>query len=258
MNLRNRVRLVIISVIVFWFLAHAWFVGARNFLAGREFWTLLLAVTVGIVISNIIVRRSLSRFTEALAREDIRTAQQEHKLLVDFWRLRGRETMKAYGISILILEERYRDALDQLQALNIERIGKKGAPVVTNQVAWCMAHLGEPDKAIELSQSVFSQMQSLGPIYSSSANLVLGVCEFLSGRPSEAIPHLEKAYSSTKAGLSRKATAAFYLGESHSALGNMSEARSAYQQAHKALPNGRFGVRALDRLRLSFSDAEPQ
>ena len=246
MSLRNRVRLVIIAVIALWFFAHAWFAGTRKLLEGWEFWTLLLAIAIGSVISNIIIRRSMSRFKEAVAREDIPSAQHEHKLLVDFWRWRGRETIKAYGISVLILEERYREALEQLQALDIKRIGKKGAPVITSQIAWCMAQLGEPAKAIELSQSVFPQMQSIGPDYSSSANLVLGVCEFLLGRPLEAVPHLEKACAN--AGPSRKATAAFYLGESHSALGNTSDARSAYQQAQKALPNGRFGIRALEPL----------
>jgi len=248
MSLRNRVRLVIVAAIAFWFLAHAWFVGTRNFLEGWEFWTLLLAVAVGSIISNVIIRRSLSRFKKAIAREDIRAAQEELGLLADFWRLRGRETIKAYGISILILEARYRDALEQLQALDLKRIGRKGAPVITSQIAWCMAQLGEPAKAMELMQSVFPQMRSMGPDYLSSANLVLGVCEFLMGRPSEAVPHLEEAYAMANAGSSRKATAAFYLGESHSALRNTVEARSAYQQAHQVLPNGRFGILALERL----------
>ena len=110
MSLRNRVRLVIIAVIALWFFAHAWFIGPRNLLEGWELWTLLLAITVGSVVSNVIVRRSFSRFKEAVAREDIPSAQREHKLLVDFWRWRGRETIKAYGINVLILEERYREA----------------------------------------------------------------------------------------------------------------------------------------------------
>jgi len=56
-------------------------------------------------------------------------------------------------------------------------------------------------------------------------------------------------FSSANAGPSRKTTAAFYLGESHSALGSTSDARSAYQQAQKTLPNGSFGIRALERLK---------
>lgn len=258
MSLRNRVRLLIIAVIFLWFLAHAWFVGTRSLLEGWELWTLLVAVAIGIVISNIIVRRSASRFKEALAREDIETARKQYKLLIDFWRRRGRETIKASGISILILEERYLDALEQLQALDIKRIGKKGAPVVTNQIAWCTAQVGEPAKAIELSRSVFAQMQSMGSAYSSSSNLVLGACEFLLGKPSEAVLNLEKAYSSADASPSRRATAAFYLGECYSALGSTTEARSAYQQAHEALPNGRYGLRALERLNRSPTRTQTQ
>lgn len=246
MSLRNRVRLTMIAVITIWFLTHAWFVGVKNFLEGWELWTLLLAVAVGIVISQKIIRGPLLRFKAALAREDVRAARQEHKLLADFWRLRNSETIKAYGISILILEEHYRDALEQLQALDIKRIGKKGAPVITSQIAWCMAQLGEPAKAKDLTQSVLPQLLGMERDYACHVHLVLGVCEFLLGRPSEAVPHLKEAY--TSAIMSRKATAAYYLGESHSALHNTAFARLDYQQAHRALPNGRFGIRAMERL----------
>ena len=249
MSLRTRVRLIAIVLIALWFLAHLWFVGARSLLEGWELWSLLLAIVLGMAISNVVVRRSLTRYKEALAREDLQAAQHEQKMLVDFWRLRGRETIKTYGINILILQERYKDALEQLQALDMKQIGKKGTPVITTQIAWCWAQLGEPEKAIGLSQSSFPQMLTMGPGYSSSANLVRGVCEFLLGRPSEAVPYLEKAYSSSETGPSRKATAAFYVGESYSAVGNSSEARSAYQKSQMALPTGKFAIRAADRLK---------
>lgn len=245
-SLRNKVRLVMVAVILSWFLMHVWLVGVRHFLEGWEFWTLLLAVAIGSVVANLIVRRSMSRYRDAVSREDLQAAQREYKMLVDFWRWRGRETIKAYGINILVLEGRYRDALDQLQALDMKRIGKKGPPVITNQIAWCLAQLGEPAKALDLVQSVLPQLESMGPEYASSAHLVLGTSFFLLGKPEEAARHLEKAKATTSA--SRISTVSFYLGESYTKLGNSREAQLAYQEACEALPNGRFGLRSMEHL----------
>lgn len=250
-SLRNRVRLTAMAIVALWFFTHVWFVGIRHLLQGWELGTLLLAVATGFVLSQKIIRGPLRRLKAALAREDISAARQEHKLLADFWRSRGHETIKAYGINILILEERHKDALEQLQALDMKRIGKKGAPVITSQIAWCMAQLGEPAKALELMRPVLPQLLPMGQDFSCHAHLVLGVCEFLIGRPSEALPHLEQAYTSTI--MSRTATAAYYLGECHSALRNTAAARLDFQHAHRRLPNGRFGIRAMERLRQSES-----
>src|SRR6267154_2155815 len=246
LSLRNRVRLVIVAVILLWFLSHALFVGVGNFLEGREFWTLLLAVAIGIVFANLIVRRAVSRYRAAVAREDLQAAQREYETLRDFWRRRGSETIKTYGINILILEGRYRDAVDQLQALDMKRIGEKGAPVVTNQIAWCLAQLGEPAKALELAQSVLTQLESMGPQCTASGHLVIGTSCFLLGKHGEAVSHLEQANNTTFA--STKSVASFYLGESYAALGDSQKARLAYQQAHEALPRGKFGMRALEHL----------
>lgn len=244
LSLRNRVRLVIVAVILLWFLSHALFVGLGNFLEGREFWTLLFAVAIGIVFANLIVRRATSRYRAAVAREDLQAAQREYETLRHFWRRRGSETIKTYGINILILEGRYRDALDQLQALDIKRIGKKGAPAVTNQIAWCLAQLGEPAKALELAQSVLAQLESMGPQFTVSGHLVIGTSYLFLGKHGEAVSHLEQANNTTFA--STKSVASFYLGECYTALSDSQKARLAYQRAHEASPKGKFGKRALE------------
>jgi tetratricopeptide (TPR) repeat protein len=84
------------------------------------------------------------------------------------------------------------------------------------------------------------------PEYASSAYLVLGTSFLLLSKPEEAIRHLEMA----KAGgsPSRKSAISFYLGESYAALGRPREAQMAYQQARKALQNGKFGLLSLERL----------
>ena len=246
LSLRNRVRLVIAAVILLWFLSHALFVGAGNFLEGWEFWTLLLVVVIGIAFANLVVRRAMSRYRAAVAREDLQAAQREYETLRDYWRRRGSETIKTYGINILLLEGRYRDALDQLQALDMKRIGKKGAPVVTNQIAWCLAQLGEPANALELAQSVLAQLESMGPQFAASGHLVIGTSYVFIGKHGEAVSHLEQANNTTF--VSTKSVASFYLGACYSALGDSEKARLAYQQAHEALPKGRFGMRALEHL----------
>lgn len=243
-SLRNRVRLIIVALILLWFLSYALFVGAGNFVESWGLWTLLLAVIIGIAFANLMTRRAMSRYRAAVAREDLQGAQREYETLRDFWRRRGSETIKTYGINLLVLGGRYRDALDQLQALDMEKIGKKGAPVVTNQIAWCLAQLGEPAKALELARSVLSQLESMGPQFAASGHLAIGAsCLFL-GKPAEAISHLEQASNTTFA--STKSAASFYLGECYSALGDSQKARVVYQQAHEASPRGKFGISALD------------
>lgn len=108
--------------------------------------------------------------------------------------------------------------------------------------------LGEPAKAIQIAQTARPQLESMGPAYSSSAHLVLGAANLAVGDATQAVSHLEKAYGTSTDSPARKSTAAFYLGEALSAIGKVPEARAAYQHAYEALPNGKFGVRALERL----------
>jgi tetratricopeptide (TPR) repeat protein len=247
MSIRNRLRLLPIVAIGLWVLSEVWFLRPARLLGGWDLLSLILAVSIALTIANLFVRIPLKQFRKAVALEDIPAARRELAILVDLYRLRGREMMKTYGISILLVEERYQEALIELKALDMKRLGKKGVPVLTSQIAWCNAHLGEPANAVELVQSVLPQMECMGSEYSSSAHLVLGTADFLLGRPTEAVPHLEKACATESP--SRRATAAFYLGESYSALGKTGEASQAYQHSHEALPKGRSGTRALERLK---------
>lgn len=144
MSLRNRVRAIAIIVTVAWVLLGLWLLPKEEFGAGWILLSAILSALIGLTIVNLAVRPHLMRLRRALAEEDIPTAQQEFAVLSDFFRLRGREKMKVYGINILILEERYQEALAGLEALNTKRVGKKGVPVITNQIAWCTAQLGKP------------------------------------------------------------------------------------------------------------------
>jgi tetratricopeptide (TPR) repeat protein len=118
--------------------------------------------------------------------------------------------------------------------------------VVTNQISWCLAQLGEPAKARELAQSVLAQLESMGPQFAASGHLVIGTSYLFLGKHGEAVGHLELANNTTFA--PTKSVASFYLGACYSALGDSQRAQLAYQRAHEALPKGKFGMRALEHL----------
>lgn len=246
MSLRTQVRIIWITLIALWLIL--WFPRLNNPVGLWQFLSLLFVIIIGILVANVLSRKSLQRFQKALSVEDLPTAQLEHKNLADFWRRRGQETIKTYGISILVTEGRYEEALNALQLLDRKKLGPKGVPVVENQIAWCETQLGKPAEAIQIAQTSLPQLESMGPAYSSSAHLVLGAANLAVGNAPQAVAHLEKAYATSTDSPARKTTAAFYLGEALSAIGKTAEARAAYQHAHEALPGGKFGVRALERL----------
>jgi tetratricopeptide (TPR) repeat protein len=244
MSLRNRIRLVSVAFVGLWILVDQFLLKSR--------WQLLsgfLTVAIGLAVGNFLIRRPMRLFRNAVAHEDISAARRELAAMTGFWRSRGAaEVVKAYAVNILIMEDRYQEALTALQTIEVTRVRKSFAPVVASQIAWCTAQIGEPAKAIELCQSLLPEMESLGPEYSSSAHLILGTANHLLGNNSEAMLHLERAISNANECPSRKSTAEFYLGESYSALGKIAEARRAYQDSHDALPSGRYGNRASERL----------
>lgn len=246
MSLRTQTRIIWITLLALWLIL--WFPRSNNPFGLWQFLSLLLVIIIGILLANVFSRRSLQRFQRALAVEDFAAAQREHKNLVDFWRRRGQERIKSCGISILLAEGRYQEALNALQLLDRKKLGRRGVPVIENQIAWCETQIGEPTKAIQIAQTVLPRLESIGPAYSASAHLVLGAANLAGGDATQAVSHLEKAYATSTDSPARRATAAFYLGEALSAMGKTAEARSAYQRAHEALPNGKFGVRALERL----------
>jgi tetratricopeptide (TPR) repeat protein len=247
MSLRNRIRLIWIALAVL--LAAVWFQRRGNLGVNWELQSGFLVIVIGLIVSNILFRRSLRRFRSALAIEDIPAARREHADLADLCRRRGREMIKAYHINILLLEEQYQDALNELRALNLSKLVKNAAPVVQNQIAWCQMHLGDPEKALQIAQSVLPQLEKMGTDYGLSGHDVVGTAKLFLGKPSEAVPHLEKVCVGSAHLPAMKASAAFYLGEAFSALGEPDEAREAYQHAHDVLPNSRYGMRASERLK---------
>ena len=253
-TLRNQVRLAAGTIVLLWLMVHALVVGLGNLLEGWEFWTFLLAVMTGIVATQLLARRALWRYQAALGREDLPTAKRQYEMLRDFWGRRGGDAVKSYGINLLILEGRYRDALEQLQALDTKRLGKNGSRIIEVNIAGCLVQLGEPAKALEMVEPALPELEAMGPDAACSGHLVVGSAYVLHGKPEKAISHLVRAKSTNSP--FRKSAALFYLGEAYAALGKSDEARLAYQEAHGVLPNGRYGTRALERIRNQYSDSQ--
>lgn len=253
MSLRNRDRLIWLGLVVAWILW--WIRYPVSSDLKWKFLSWLLVIVAGVVSSNILGRRSLRLFRTALATEDIPTARREHANLAGFWKRRARETIKAFGINILLLEEQYQDALSQLQALDRRKLPKNAGPIIENQIAWCLIQLGEPEKGMQIAQPGLPKLETMGRDYGASAHEVVGVGSVLVGNASEAVSHLEEAYASSQSPVTR-ASAAFYLGEAFSMLNKMDEARAAYRRAYEALPNGKWGARASERLNMGCQSSE--
>src|SRR5216684_5501660 len=136
MSLRNRVRLTSIALVVVWTVVWVvvWSQYPDSFGGKWELLSAFFVIAIGVVLSNILARKSLRLFRSALAIEDIPAARREQANLADFWRRRGRETIKAYRINILMLEEHYQEALNELQALDAKKLEGKGTPIIENQV----------------------------------------------------------------------------------------------------------------------------
>jgi hypothetical protein len=149
MSLRNRDRLIWIGLVAAWIL---WWVRYPvGFNLQWKFLSWLLVMVIGVVCSNILGRRSLRVFRTALATEDIPTARCEHANLAGFWKRRARETIKAFGINILLLEEQYQNALTQLQDLDRRKLPKNAGPIIDNQIAWCLIQLGESEQGMQIA-----------------------------------------------------------------------------------------------------------
>jgi hypothetical protein len=125
MSLRNRVRLIVLIPIALWVVVSVWLVPSDRFGSGLTILSTTLAIFVGLLLANVVSRRYLNRFRQAVAREDVPTARRLLEGLTDFCRWRGREVIKSYGISILISEERYQEALDGFHARR-EKNWRKG------------------------------------------------------------------------------------------------------------------------------------
>lgn len=206
----------------------------------------IFILMAGLALSNVLAKRSVSRLTRALFVEDVAGARRELQFLQDRFRGARLDRIRRLEINVLVVEGRYKEALEALQALNIDVLEAPTAAYKT-QVAWCQVNLGQAADGVEKAQSVLGDLEKLGPEFQSSGHLVIGVGLLFLGRPSEAVPHLQDARARSSSA-SRQSAANFYLGEAMRATGDVAAAREFYAGAAKSLPTGRYGVRASQHL----------
>ncbi len=215
-------------------------------------WLVILIVII-LVITTHLVRQTGKRFREAARHEDIPAARQELAELRSLSRFLPslRRLVQPWSVSLLLIEERYAEALPQITALCRKRTSVVSSQMVLNDLAWCLAHTGDPERGVEVAQVVMRRaehMQLLDILPSALGTLGTAYC--LASHPAQAVRYLERSLAIGTGDPRGQATRAYYLGESLRAMGKTEAAREAYQRACQEFPGSRFANRAQQRLDL--------
>src|SRR5262245_10396437 len=184
-----------------------------------------------------LVRGAQQRLSRAFAQEDLSAVRHELLQLIDYFREqpRMRELLRMAEASAFVAEEKYAEARAVLEAIDQSILGEEALPTIQNNLAWCMAQLGETERAIELARAAVGRAE--GQSASTVANLLgtLGMCYVQAGRAEEAVPILQKALGrGAQANPPQphgQAIRAYYLGEALAALGRTGEAADAWRRA---------------------------
>jgi uncharacterized protein HemY len=147
----------------------------------------------------------------------------------------------------LLIEERWNEALVALQALDRDRLQTDDERAgLDEDIAWARLNLGEGEAAVALAESALARVKGLA--YRVCCLGTLGAALVVSGRPSEAVPVLERALAAGDDAPARQATRAHWLGEALRALGRFAEARVAYERAVASASTTAWGRRARAQL----------
>jgi tetratricopeptide (TPR) repeat protein len=254
LKLRARIRVIWIAITVV--MTFGSFFGARAMgwdpvkLALILLLPLLLAL---LAVQVTQVRGAQRRLTQAFATENFSAMRHELLQLIDYFRdqPRMREVLRMAEASALVAEEKYAEARAVLESIDQAILGEEALPTIQNNLAFCMAQLGEVDAAIEMSRAAVGRAegQSAGTV----ANLLgtLGMCYVQAGRAGEAVPLLQKALGrgAQAQPVQRygQAIRAYYLGEALLAEGRKSEANEAFDRAVKEAPGTRYARRAQEK-----------
>jgi tetratricopeptide (TPR) repeat protein len=162
-----------------------------------------------------------------------------------------RGVLPQWEASLLLIEERYEEALPKVEALIPASKGGKPDLYRMNSLAWCLAHTGKPDRAIELARSILqaAERNEDGMLYPYALG-TLGTAYLFADQPAQAVNFLEKSLTAGDESPRSQATRAYYLGECFRSMGKKDAARQAYQRAIEELPGSRYAVHSEERLLL--------
>ena len=254
MTLRARIRVIWIAITVV--VTFGSFFGARAM--GWDPVKLALILLIPLLLALVAVqvtqvRGAQQRLGRAFAAEDLPAMRHELLQLIDYFRdqPRMREVLRMAEASALVAEEKYPEARAVLESIDQAILGEEALPTIQNNLAFCMAQLGETDAAIEMSRAAVGRAE--GQSAATVANLLgtLGMCYVQAKRADEAVPILQKALGrgAQAQPVQRYAQAirAYYLGEALLAQGRKSEANESFDRAVKEAPGTRYARRAQEK-----------
>ena len=211
----------------------------------------LLLVLVAVQLTQ--VRGTQRRLQRAFTAEDLPAVRHELSQLIDYFRdqPRMRELLRMGEASAYVADEKYAEARAILESLDQGVLGEDALPTIQNNLAYCMAHLGEAERGTELARAAVGRADGQGAATVANMLGTLGVCQLFAGHAEEAVTALQKALGrgAQAQPVQRHAQAirAYYLGEALAKLGRSADANEAWERAVKEAPQTRWAKRAQEK-----------
>ena len=202
-------------------------------------------------ISPKLLRRATESCVQAFESGDIPKGRRAGEEIVAVFRRFRRQPALAIiaEADFLGFEERFDDALAELDRIDSEQIDPRLKPYILNSQAWYQAQLGKVDEAIKLAKAALDLVESSGSRILPSCRGTLGTALFLAHQPNEALPLLLEAFEGHSGHPRLRAINAYYLGAAYSATNRLPQARSWFECAAREAPNSRFAAMAVAALR---------
>jgi tetratricopeptide (TPR) repeat protein len=199
---------------------------------------------------TLLVRLQLRRLVNAFRREDSTTYWAVYRSLARRCRAEpgASSWLPLLDAQALLLDERWAEARAALEQIDAARLPAGIRVSNDNNLAWALAHAGDPQRGAELAQATLTRARGDAPEMVSYCLGTLGAALVLAHRPAEALPSLQQALAEKHPLPRAQAVRGFYLGEALAALGRADEAHAAWQRALAAAPASRYGKRAAGRL----------
>jgi tetratricopeptide (TPR) repeat protein len=216
----------------------------------------LLLVPISLFVASAATRanklRLLARYKEAFERGDTAECLRLRDLVrvglpdTDL----TRESEKVGKGEMFLLEERWAEGRDVLATIDRSVLPLKSRPGVLSNLAYATAQAGEPERALTLVRQALAEALAQGESYPAEKLPYLrgthGVALGLAGHHEDAVTWLEPLIAVEYPPRARTVRA-YYLAQSHRALGRFAEAASMYRIASEG--DGPFADRARAALR---------
>lgn len=156
----------------------------------------------------------------------------------------------------LSFQERYKEAADMISRLNTGAMNEASRMLSLNSLAWCKAHLGETQEAVELARDAVRRAEAAASPIVGLVRGTLGTALVLAGQPQEAIAPLESAINSNTGRPAQLSCHTYYLAMACWNLGKTEDAQAWLERAVTAAPNTRFGRLATTSIRHMLQDSD--